>query len=129
LPNTIARAVLFQDATIAPQGAPMVDVVAAAKIDLKAGQVLDGIGFYMTYGICENSDVVRAEGLLPMGLAEGCRLKRDVPKDRVLTGDDVEIPGGRLCDKLRLEQEAYFDASPEQAERGESIWTPAVMRQ
>jgi predicted homoserine dehydrogenase-like protein len=43
-----------------------------------------------------------------MGLAEGCRLKRDIPKDQVLTYDDVELPAGRLCDKLRAEQSAYF---------------------
>ncbi|MGB9714862.1 MAG: NAD(P)H-dependent oxidoreductase [Thermodesulfovibrionales bacterium] len=108
VPNTVARAVLFGDATIAPMGAPYVDVVATAKINLKAGQVLDGIGYYMTYGQCENSDVVRAESLLPMGLAEGCRLKRDIPKDQVLTYNDVELPQDRLCDKLRAQQNEYF---------------------
>lgn len=108
VPNTIARAVLFGDATIAPQGPPRVEVVATAKRDLRAGEVLDGIGFYMTYGQCENAEVVRQQRLLPMGIAEGCRLKRDIPKDQVLTYDDVELPPGRLCDKLRAEQEAYF---------------------
>jgi predicted homoserine dehydrogenase-like protein len=113
VPNTVARAVLFGDATIAPLGAPLVDVVATAKIDLEAGQVLDGMGYYMTYGQAENSDVVRAQKLLPIGLAEGCRLKRDIPKDQVLTFDDVEVPDGRLCDKLRAEQNAYFASSYE----------------
>jgi predicted homoserine dehydrogenase-like protein len=110
VPNTVARALLFGDAAIAPLGPPCVDVVATAKIDLKAGQVLDGIGFYMTYGQCENSEIVRAENLLPMGLAEGCRIKRDVGKDEVLSFSDVDVPEGRLCDKLRAEQNAYFDA-------------------
>jgi predicted homoserine dehydrogenase-like protein len=108
VPNTVARAALFGDAAIAPLGKPCVDVVATAKIDLKSGQVLDGIGHYMTYGQCENSAVVNAENLLPMGLAEGCRLRRDIPKDQVLTYDDVELPEGRLCDRLRSEQNAYF---------------------
>jgi predicted homoserine dehydrogenase-like protein len=110
VPNTVARAVLFGDAAIAPLGPPFVDVVATAKIDLQAGQVLDGMGWYMTYGQCENSDVVRAQNLLPIGLAEGCRLKRDIPKDQVLTFDDVELPEGRLCDKLWAEQNDYFPA-------------------
>ena len=44
----------------------------------------------------------------PMGLAEGCRLKRDVAKDQVLTYEDVELPEGRLADKLRAEQDNYF---------------------
>jgi predicted homoserine dehydrogenase-like protein len=111
VPNTVARAVLFGDATITPIGAPFVDVVATAKIDLKVGQVLDGIGYYMTYGQCENSDIVNAQNLLPMGLAEGCRLKRDIPKDQILTYDDVELPRDRLCDKLRAQQNDYFYSS------------------
>ncbi|MBD2665785.1 hypothetical protein B6N60_02291 [Richelia sinica FACHB-800] len=111
VPLSVARAVLFQDAVLAPLAGPMVDVVTTAKIDLKAGETLDGIGYYMTYGQCENADVVQAENLLPMGLAEGCRLKRDIPRDQVLTYDDVELPVGRLADKLRFEQNTYFAAT------------------
>ncbi len=112
VPNTVARAVLFGDATITPAGPPRVDVVAAAKIDLKAGEVLDGMGHYMTYGLAENADVTAAEGLLPIGLAEGCRLVRDVPKDQVLTYADVELPEGRLSDRLRAEQNERFGLAP-----------------
>ena len=65
----------------------------------------------MTYGQCENSEVVHAQNLLPMGLAEGCRLKRDIPRDKVLTYEDIELPKGRLCDQLRAEQNAYFALS------------------
>jgi predicted homoserine dehydrogenase-like protein len=111
VPLSVARAVLFQDYVLSPLGAPIVDVVTTAKIDLKAGETLDGIGYYMTYGQCENSHVVQEQNLLPMGLAEGCRLKRDIPKDQVLTYDDVELPEGRLCDQLRSEQNAYFTSS------------------
>jgi predicted homoserine dehydrogenase-like protein len=112
VPLSVARVVLFHDAVMAPIAAPVVDVITVAKIDLKAGETLDGIGFYMTYGQCENSEIVQAENLLPMGLAEGCRLKRDLPKDRALTYDDVELPPNRLSDKLRAEQNAYFAPTP-----------------
>ncbi|MDJ0732498.1 MAG: Gfo/Idh/MocA family oxidoreductase [Nostocaceae cyanobacterium] len=108
VPLSVARAVLFHDYVLSPLGAPVVDVVATAKTDLKAGDTIDPIGYYMTYGQCENSDIVNQQNLLPMGLAEGCRLKTDIPKDRVLTYEDVELPEGRLCDKLRMEQNAYF---------------------
>jgi predicted homoserine dehydrogenase-like protein len=114
VPLSVARVVLLQDAVMTPIGAPQVDVVTTAKIDLKAGDVLDGIGYYMTYGQCENSEVVGTENLLPMGLAEGCRLKRNITKDSVLTYDDVELPPGRLCDRLRAEQNAYFGMIPNQ---------------
>ncbi len=106
--NTIARAVLFDDATITPLGPPAVDVVATAKIDLQERQIIDGIGFYMTYGQAENADVVYRDKLLPIGLAEGCRLKRDVAKDTVLTYEDVELPPGLTSYKLREEQDQYF---------------------
>jgi predicted homoserine dehydrogenase-like protein len=108
VPNTVARAALFNDAAITPLGAPCVDVVAAAKTDLKAGQVLDGMGHYMTYGLCENAKIVREQKLLPIGLAEGCTLKSDISKDQVLSIDDVNIPQGRLCDRLRDEQDKFF---------------------
>lgn len=109
--NTIARAVLFDDAAVAPLGAPLVEVVTTAKIDLKAGETLDGIGWYMTYGEAENADITHKERLLPMGLAEGCKLIRDVPKDQALTYDDVELPAGRKCDVLRAEQDKMFFGS------------------
>lgn len=106
--NTIARAALFGDPCLEPLGAPRVDVVTTAKRDLEAGEILDGIGYYMTYGQCENAGVVNAERLLPIGLAEGCRLRRSVRRDEVLSYDDVELPEGRLVDRLRKEQDEMF---------------------
>ena len=102
----MARAVLFGDATIAPLGAPTVEVVTVAKRDLTAGEMLDGLGGYDTYGVAERADVTAAEELLPMGVAEGCVLRRDVAKDEVLTYADVQLPAGRLVDQLRAQQAA-----------------------
>ena len=107
-PLTAARAVLFNDAAITPLGAPLVEVVSTAKINLKAGEVIDGIGGYMTYGQCETAEITAEQQLLPMGLAEGCVLKRDIPRDQVLTYADVIVPKDRFCDKLRQEQNEYF---------------------
>lgn len=109
VPLTVARAVLFGDAALAPARGPLVEVVATAKIDLKANTQLDGLGEYMTYGLCENYDTARNENLLPIGVANGCRLKKDIPKDQVITYDDVELPRGRLCDQLRTEQLERFN--------------------
>jgi predicted homoserine dehydrogenase-like protein len=111
VPITIARVALFGDAALRAAGPPTVDVVTAAKIDLQVGQTLDGIGHYMTYGLCENSDVVRAEQLLPIGLAEGCRITRNVPRDQVLTYADVEIPADSRSHQLRAEQDALWPSS------------------
>lgn len=108
VPNTIVRAVDFADAALSPPAGQRVDVVATAKQDLRAGHTLDGLGGYDTYGVAEASPVTRSERLLPMGVAEGCTLTRDVAKDTVLTYDDVTLPPGRLVDALREEQEKLF---------------------
>ncbi|NJL46184.1 MAG: NAD(P)-dependent oxidoreductase [Leptolyngbyaceae cyanobacterium SM2_5_2] len=108
VPLSAARVALFNDVIIAPIAGPVVDVITTAKVDLQAGETLDGLGGYQTYGQCENADVVSRDNLLPMGLAEGCRLKRPVAKDQVLTYDDVELPTDRLAHRLRAEQNAHF---------------------
>lgn len=102
-----ARVALFGDRIISPLAGPVVDVVAAAKIDLTAGQTLDGLGDYMTYGLCENADIVAEQNLLPMGIAEGGRLTRSIAKDQVITLDDIELPAN-VAVELRQQQSAHF---------------------
>lgn len=111
VPLSAARVALFKDRVISADYGPRVDVVTAAKTDLRAGDVLDGLGGYMTYGLCENADVTHSQKLLPIGMAEGCRLKRGIARDEVMTYDDVEIPTGRLVDQLRAAQDLHFFGS------------------
>jgi len=107
-PLSIARAVLFDDAALAPLDAPRVGVVATAKRDLDAGQTIDELGGFDSYGEAENMGVIAQERLLPMGLAAGARLRRPVKKDQTLTFADVEIPAGRTIDTAYAEMEAMF---------------------
>lgn len=108
VPNTIARAALLGDATIKPLGTPRVEVITVAKKDLKAGETLDALGGYTYYGECEKAPIAAAEKLLPVGLAEGCVLTRDIAKDEAISYADVTVPAGRLADELRAEQDAAF---------------------
>jgi predicted homoserine dehydrogenase-like protein len=108
VPNAIARVALLRDSVARPLGGPVVEVCAVAKRDLKAGETLDDYGMYMTYGEAVNSDEMSGKRYLPEGLVEACKLKRDVAKDAVLTYDDVELPAGRLADRLRAEQYRHF---------------------
>jgi predicted homoserine dehydrogenase-like protein len=108
VPATVARAVLFGDAALAPLDGIRVEVVAAAKVDLSPGDELDGPGGYLTYGLAENAAVTEAERLLPMGLAEGCSVTRPIAQDAVLTYEDIAVPPGRFVDGLRAEQNAAF---------------------
>jgi predicted homoserine dehydrogenase-like protein len=106
--STIARAALFHDPTTAPVGKPVCDVLSVAKRDLIAGETLDGMGGFTCYGMIDNAIVVQNENLLPIALSEGCRVRRDISKDQPISYNDVEIPGGRLCDQLRTEQDKFF---------------------
>ena len=110
--STIARAALIGDPTTAPIGAPVCEVATLAKHDLKAGEILDGVGGFLSYGLIDNADAFYADDLLAMGLSEGARLVRDIPKDQPITLKDVELPSGRHCDVLRAEQLAAFPAAP-----------------
>lgn len=110
VPISLARVALCGDAVLQPIDGPRVDVIATAKTDLAAGDTIDGLGGYMTYGQCETYDQSRAEDLLPIGLAQGCRLRRNIPKDAVLTYADVEVPAGRVIDELRRKQDELFPA-------------------
>jgi len=107
-PNAIARVILMGDEVAPPLGGPVVEVCAVAKRDLKAGEMLDEYGMYMTYGEAVNTDEMSRCRYLPEGLVEGCRLQRDVAKDSVLTYSDVELPKGRIADRLRAEQYMHF---------------------
>jgi predicted homoserine dehydrogenase-like protein len=108
VPSSIARVVLFRDNLAKPLGGPVVEVCAVAKRDLKAGEILDDYGMYMTYGEAANVDEMSKGQYLPEGLVEGCILTRDIKKDAVLTYSDVKLPPNRLADRLRAEQYRHF---------------------
>lgn len=112
VPTSVARAVLFRDTTLAPAGGPRVGVVAVAKKDLAPGELIEEFGGYQVYGVADNMDTIRAERLLPIGLSIGCRLKRPISKDAVLTMEDVDVPPNRFVDALYAEQESCFAPSP-----------------
>jgi predicted homoserine dehydrogenase-like protein len=81
------------------------DVAAVAKRDLKAGETLDGEGGWTVYGRAAPAALSRRTGALPIGLAHGVRLRRDVQAGAMLTRDDVEAGEG-LVWRLRAEMEA-----------------------
>jgi predicted homoserine dehydrogenase-like protein len=108
LPHSVARAVLFDDPTVTPIGAPVCDTVATAKQNLRAGDMLDGMGGFAAYGLVERAEICARENYLPMAQSVGCKLKRDLAKDEPITMRDVELPKGRTCDRLRAEQMQHF---------------------
>jgi predicted homoserine dehydrogenase-like protein len=108
VPTAIARVALFRDSVAKPIAGPVVEVCAVAKRNLRAGEALDDYGMYMTYGEAVNTDEMCRNRYLPEGLVDGCVLTRDVPKDSVITYDDIILPPNRLADRLRAEQYRVF---------------------
>lgn len=111
LPSTIARAVLHNDATVAPMRGPSCEVVTVAKRDLKSGERLDGVGGFCAYGLIENHPAARALNALPIAMSDDCVLLRDIAKDQVVSFDDVRLPPKRLVDQLWLEQELRWPSA------------------
>ncbi|MEO3428132.1 SAF domain-containing protein [Pelagibius sp. CAU 1746] len=91
------------------------DVVATAKRDLKAGETLDGEGGYTVWGkLCPAAESLAAGGL-PLGLAQGVKLARPVPRGQSLTWKDVIVDAGDATVACRREMERRFAASVENA--------------
>lgn len=126
LPSTIARAVLHADPTVAPLAGPSCEVVTVAKRDLRAGERLDGIGGYTSYGLIDNHSAARAMNALPIALSEGCVLLRNVRKDEALSFNDVQMPALRLSDELWLEQMHRWPAADYPVGLGPSRDIPRV---
>jgi predicted homoserine dehydrogenase-like protein len=79
------------------------DAVAVAKRDLKAGEGLDGEGGYTVYGRLAPAARSKARRMLPIGLAHGIRLTRDVAAGSAVTEDEVDLDPNRLAVRIRRE--------------------------
>ena len=104
---SVASVALRKEPTGAPTGFRS-DVAATAKRALKKGEVLDGEGGFCVWGKQVPARRSLDDGLLPLGLAHGVRLKRDVAEGQCLRWDDVAYDENDLAVKVRGEMEAAF---------------------
>jgi predicted homoserine dehydrogenase-like protein len=56
----------------------------------------------------DNVEVARSEDALSMGLTDGAVMRHAVAADSALTIHDVELPPGRVVDRLRQAQDQHF---------------------
>ena len=82
LPSTIARAVLHGDPTVAPAAGPSCEVLTIAKRDLKAGEMLDGVGGFASYGLIDNRASARFEKPASPGGSSSIRLAQPMRESR-----------------------------------------------
>ena len=86
------------------------DVVATAKRQLSAGEVLDGEGGYTVWGRLMTARDSLTLGGLPIGLAHGVTLKRDVAAGSPLCWQDVTLPDTFEALEARQSMERAFKA-------------------
>lgn len=84
------------------------DVVATAKRDLAAGEMLDGEGGYTVWGKLLPAERSLRLGGLPLGLAHNVRLVRPVKKGQSLSWADVAMDTTTAAYRLRQEMETLF---------------------
>ncbi len=104
---SILSAALRNEPTGAPTGF-RADVVATAKRDLRAGEVLDGEGGACVWGKLLPANTSLQIGGLPIGLANHVPVIRDVPAGRPVTWADVRIDTADAAYRTRREMEAAF---------------------
>ena len=82
------------------------DVVAVAKRDLAAGEMLDGEGGYTVWGRLMPAAASLSLGALPIGLAHRVKLLRSVKRGAVLAWDDVApMEGAAVAVRRQMERE------------------------
>ena len=99
----VAQAFLFGTARLQPAYGMKTNVFTYAKKDLKAGDVLDGMGGYNSYGFIENLADHQTPGL-PILLNDNLKLKRDIKQDECITLNDVDFDPSDPAFRL------YFEA-------------------
>jgi predicted homoserine dehydrogenase-like protein len=104
---SVASVALRGEATGVAQGWHA-DVVATAKRDLRAGEMLDGEGGYTVWGKLLPAKTSARMGGLPLGLAHQVKLIRDVKKGQSLCWEDVAMDAALPAYKVRREMEALF---------------------
>jgi predicted homoserine dehydrogenase-like protein len=101
VPLSVARAVFYGESSGHPRKRQTSECIAIAKKDLRAGETLDAIGEYCYRGSIELYQTARQLRFLPLGLAKGCVMKRDVARDEVITLDMVKPVADSVLFHLR----------------------------
>lgn len=108
VPISVATAVFYGESSGHPGEKLVSECFAMSKRNLAVGEILDDIGETCYRGSIERAEIARNEKLLPLGVARGCRVVREVAKDRPITYDDVVIEyDSALMDLRRLQDKLY----------------------
>ncbi|MFQ6066078.1 MAG: NAD(P)H-dependent oxidoreductase [bacterium] len=109
-PLSVARAVLFNEPTLNSERR-VAEVVTVAKQNLDVGVTIDGIGGYHVLGRIYLLQEARKKNLLPLGLAEGARVKVQVSKGECISMDMVEPKTESTIYQLWKLQESLWESN------------------
>ena len=87
------------------------EVGAMSKRPLTAGETIDGVGGSMVRGIIDDAEDFARDHAVPLGVLAGARVTRDLPVDRMLTYDDIELDESSLIVGLRRLQDQSVEGS------------------
>ena len=109
-PLTVAKIVIDGEPTIIPLDGPVSECIAVAKRDLKAGETIDGIGGYTTYGSIATAQETYEKGYVVYALVnKNTRMKCDVKKGALLTLDMVDLDTSTQLYQVRKEQDKMYN--------------------
>jgi len=115
-PISVAEAVIYGEGTMTPR-AMVSEVLAIAKRDLKAGEIVSDIGGPEVYHRIYRYEEARSMKGIPMGLATGGRVTQDILRDSLLNEENFTVDTTRLACQLRTLQDELL-ARRERGERG-----------
>ena len=104
-PISVAHAVMDGRSTLVCKRPPVAETITVAKRDLKAGETIDALGGYTVYGMIDRAEVAADEDILPLGLAVGAKLLKDVPLGEPVRYSDVALKESQTIIRLRQEQD------------------------
>ncbi len=104
VPLTCAMLEIRKMSNMFPLNKLVSEVFAVAKQDLKSGDELDAIGGCLFYSSIDRYHVTGREGLLPIGLAKGAKVKKSVKTDSPITFSDVEVVSSIISKLYYLQQ-------------------------
>jgi predicted homoserine dehydrogenase-like protein len=106
-PISIAEAVLYGESTVVSKRL-VSEVVTIAKRDLRTGEVVGGIGGPDFLGRTYTYEEARAQKAIPLGIAPGGQVIKDVAKGDVLTEENLTPDSAKFVYKLRQMQDAQL---------------------
>lgn len=107
-PIAAAESVIYKETTVVAR-TMVSEIVSMAKRDLKAGETIQGIGSADIFHLIYTCEEARAQKGIPMGIAPGGKVLKDIPRGEMLTAGNFAPDSSSFVYKLRQMQDALLE--------------------